>query len=326
MSTEGKPMPTILITGGHSGIGFECVKHLAAQGIDIVLAGRNLARVEEAATAIRSSSGVNVTTVEMDTSSLRSTRQAAAQCLRLIQSGEIDRFQAIICNAGATFSGEPSYTEDGYEVTFATNYLGHFLLVQLLLDSIEEDGRVVFTASGTHDPDTADGKLIGAAVKPDAFALANTGKDGTKALAASKRYTTSKLCTVLLAYELDRRLKAAGLDISSIAYDPGAIAETSLIREQPAPVRAMARSRPIKWLMRRMGVTIGDLVLSGRSLADLAISKNVVSGRYYQWKDGTHNERRSAKMTYDQELAETLLRDTKKLVDLSPGEEPIRLK
>ncbi|PCC67119.1 NAD(P)-dependent dehydrogenase, short-chain alcohol dehydrogenase family [Nannocystis exedens] len=319
-------MPTILITGGHSGIGLECVKELAARGVDIVLAGRDLARLDETAAALRLRCGVKVTTLGMDVSCLGSIREAAAQCRRMIESGEIGRLQAILCNAGATFRGEPSYTKDGYELTFATNYLGHFLLVQLLIDSLEEDGRVVFTASGTHDPDTTDGKFIGRAVKPDAFALAKTGLDGNKRLPGGKRYTTSKLCVVLHAYELDRRLKAAGLRISSIAYDPGAIAATGLLRDVPGPARAMIGSRPVRWLMKRVGLTLGDLVQSGRALAHLAVSSDVLSGRYYQWKDGALHERRSADLTYDQMLAEALWRDSRTLVQLSPEEEPERLK
>ena len=319
-------MSTILITGGHSGIGLECVKHLALQGFDLVLAGRNPARVEQAASSIRTSAGVKVGTVEMDVSSLVSVRKGAAQCRQMIESGTISQLQAILCNAGATFRGDPTYTGDGYELTFATNYLGHFLLVQLLLDSLEGDGRVVFTASGTHDPDTADGKFIGRAVRPDAFALAKRGLDGSKPLPGGTRYTTSKLCTVLHAYELDRCLKAAGLGISSIAYDPGAIAETGLLRDLPGPARMMIGSPPVRWLMRRMGLTLGDLIQSGHALADLATAKNVSSGRYYQWKDGVLGERSSATMSYDKQLAQAIWRDSKTLAGVSPDEEPERLK
>ncbi|CAM5332315.1 SDR family NAD(P)-dependent oxidoreductase [Sphingobium scionense] len=319
-------MSTILITGGHSGIGFECVKRLATQGIDLVLAGRNPAKLEAAASSIRSGAGVKVAAVELDVSSLGSVRTAAAQCRQMMERGAISRLQAILCNAGATFRGDPTYTGDAYELTFATNYLGHFLLIQLLLDSLKEDGRVVFTASGTHDPDTADGKFIGRAVRPDAFALAKTGLDGNKPLSGGTRYTTSKLCTVLHAYELHRRLRAAGLGISSIAYDPGAIAETGLLRDLPGPARAMIGSPPVRWLMRRMGLALGDLVQSGHALAGLATAKNVGSGRYYQWKDGVLGERRSAAMSYDEELAQALWRDSKKLVGVGSDEEPERLK
>ena len=319
-------MPTVFITGGHGGIGLECARQLAAEGHDLVLAGRSPVRLEQAAVTLRSDSGVKVTTVALDVSSLGSVREAAAACRRMIDDGETDRLQAILCNAGATFRGPPAYSADGYELTFATNYLGHFLLVQLLLDSLEEDGRVVFTASGTHDPDTADGRFIGRAARPDALALARTGLDGGEPLPGGRRYTTSKLCVVLHAYELDRRMKAAGLGLSSIAYDPGAIAETGLLRDLPGAARAMIGSPPVRWLMKRMGLTLGDLVRSGRALADLATDPTITSGRYYQWKDGVLSQRRSAKMSYDEDLARTLWRDSRTLAHLGPAEAPDRLK
>lgn len=220
MSTTGT---SILITGGHGGIGSECVKELTAKGFDIVLAGRDPSRLEEAASALRSRSSVQATVLTMDVSSLRSVREAAAQCRQMIDSRPISRLQAILCNAGATLRGAPTYTDDGYERTFAANYFGHFLLVQLLLDGLEDDGRVVFTASGTHDPGTTDGRFIGSAVMPDAIALAKDGLEGNEPLPGGKRYTTSKLRVVLHAYGLGRRLSAAGIGISSIAYDSGAI-------------------------------------------------------------------------------------------------------
>lgn len=68
-----------------------------------------------------------------------------------------------------------------------------------MIDRMAESGRVVFTASGTHDPDTVDGRLVGKAIEPDAVMLANDGKDGRKPTSAGKRYSTSKLCNILTA-------------------------------------------------------------------------------------------------------------------------------
>jgi NAD(P)-dependent dehydrogenase (short-subunit alcohol dehydrogenase family) len=66
-------------------------------------------------------------------------------------------------------------------------------------------------------------KMVGTAAEPDAIALANDGKDGKKPLSAGKRYSTSKLCTILYTYELHRRFRRAGSSIASIAFDPGAV-------------------------------------------------------------------------------------------------------
>jgi len=159
-------VPTVLITGGHSGLGLESVKQVATMGLNLVLAGRNLERIEPVAGQLKSTYGIEVSALQLDTSSLASVRSAAAVFSGMIARGEIDALQAIVCNAGANFLGKVSYSVDGYENTFATNYLGHFLLVQLLLDHVAENGRIVFVASGTHDPDTSDGKFAGKAARP----------------------------------------------------------------------------------------------------------------------------------------------------------------
>ena len=119
------------------------------------------------------------------------------------------KLHGIVCNAGAQANGPATYSVDGYETTFAGNCLGHFLLVNLLLDSVAAGGRIVWTASGTHDPALMDGKSVGKAVDPDAKTLAQQGRDG-EPISGGRRYATSKLCIILYAYELDRRLRRAG--------------------------------------------------------------------------------------------------------------------
>ena len=176
------------------------------------------------------------------------------------------------------FQGSVSYSADGYEETFATNCLGHFLLVELLIDRVADQGRIVFTASGTHDPDTMDGKMVGTAVEPDAQALAREGKNGAKAISGGKRYSTSKLCTVLYAYELDRRLRAGHSSIASIAFDPGLIPETGLVRTSPKPVQWLVRRSAMKWLFKRLGVTMGSLGFSGASLARIVADPSFADG------------------------------------------------
>jgi len=310
-------MPTIFITGGHSGIGIECCKLLAlTYHYNLILAGRSPERMEAFAQELRNSYGVKVNLLTMDTSSLASVRAGVAQCRNMLDNGEIDSLQAIICNAGVRLNGAVSYTVDGYEETFATNYLGHVLLVELLIDRVANNGRIVFTASGTHDPDEADGKIMGIAAEYDAIELANSGKDGKKPLSPGKSYSTSKLCMILNAYELGRRLKKSGSSISSIAYDPGATSGTGFLRNMPKPLQWLASSALMHWVMKRNGVTMGDIVFSGRSLAKVAADPAYTnaSGKYFQSNSGKLNERRSSKLSYDEKRALKLWNDTKKLI------------
>lgn len=322
-------MPTALITGGHAGIGFECAKQLAsASRLNLILAGRSMERVEPAAQHLRTAYGVEVSTLELDTSSLASVREAAAKCHAMLDSGEVDSLQAILCNAGAQFRGPISYSADGYEETFATNCLGHFLLMELLLDRVNEHGRIVFTASGTHDPDTMDGKMVGVVVEPDAIALANDGKKSAKPLSGGVRYSTSKLCTMLYVYELDRRLKRSGSSVASIAFDPGSVPETGLLRTMPKPVQWLSKTSIMKWAFRRFGVTMGTVSFSGAALAKVASDPAYAngSGKYFQSNDGQLIEARSSKMSYDEQRAIKLWNDSKLLVHLQPNEEAAQLR
>jgi NAD(P)-dependent dehydrogenase (short-subunit alcohol dehydrogenase family) len=321
-------MPTALITGGHGGIGYECAKQLAeGPRFNLILAGRDLTRVEPAAQRLRTEYGAQVTALQMDTSSLASVREAAARCRAMMQRGEVDALQAILCNAGARIEAV-NYTPDGYEETFATNHRGHFLLIELLIDCMAENGRVVFTASGTHDPETMDGKLSGAVVEPNAIALANDGKDGRKPTSAGKRYSTSKLCNILHAYELDRRLRRSGSSIASIAFDPGSTAGTGFVRGMPKLVQWLSATAFSRWLQRRLGVTMGDVEFSGRSLGKIAADPGFAnaSGQYFQSNDGRLLRVRSSRMSYDEQRATRLWNDSRELVQLLPSEEPALLR
>jgi len=317
-------MSTILITGGHSGIGFACAEELASgRQVDILLAGRSPEKMEAAAEMLRTRYGIAAKTVDLDTSSMASVRTAAQTCRAMLEAGEIGTLRAILCNAGGRSFGAPAYSADGYEQMFATNYLGHFLLVELLIGCLPDDGRVVFTASGTHDPDTADGKMVGPSVEPDATMLANAGKDGGREISSGARYATSKLCTVMHAYELHRRLRRAGSNMASIAYDPGLVSGSAFLRGLPAPARWMAGTALAKRIMQRRGITMGSLEFSGASLARIATDPAFAesSGKYLQANSGVLSEATSARISYDEALAARLWDDSRRLAGLKREEE-----
>ena len=311
-------MPTVLITGGHKGIGLEAATKILERGrSDIIMAGRNQAEVDAVAYELASKYKAKIKTVVLDVSSLASVRTAATAVQVMVGEATVTPLQVLMLNAGAQFMGPPQYSVDGYEKTFATNCLGHFLLLNLLLDDVQDGGRIVFTASGTHDGATMDGKMVGKASEPDAVRLATDGKHG-KPLPWGVRYSTSKLCTMLYAYELDRRLRAKGSSIQSIAFDPGLIVETGLSRSAPTIAQKLMRTRLAKTLFKALGVTMGSIPFSGDALARVAVDPAFAgaSGKYMQSSSGRLIEARSSDMSYDVGRAQDLWVDSAKLVGL----------
>ena len=313
-------MPTVLMTGGHAGLGLVGARTLAQRyGCDLILAGRNPERVEKGAQQLRNETGVKVQTLMLDLNSLASVRNAARTCSEMLgaptsKTGTLD---GIICNAGIQTNGPASYSADGYETTFASNCLGHFLLVNLLLDSVAPAGRIVWTASGTHDPALMDGKSVGKAAEPDATALATQGRDG-KPISGGRRYATSKLCVIMYAYELDRRLRKAGMTVSSIAYDPGFLPDMGMGLGAPA----IFRTSLVKFALRKLGMTMGQMPLSGEALALINQDAAYVgsSGKYYHSKNGVLSETRSSLASYDTSASAMLWSDSESLVGLTPSE------
>lgn len=129
---------------------------------------------------------------------------------------------------------------------------------------------------------------------------------------------------MLYTYELDRRLKKLDSSIASIAYDPGATSGTSFLRNMPKPVRWLTSTSFIHWVMKRSGIIMGDIVFSGKSLAKVAVDPDFVngSGKYYQSNDFKLIERRSSKLSYDEQRAKKLWEDTQMLIHIDKTEIP----
>ena len=135
---------------------------------------------------------------------------------------------------------------------------------------------------------------------------------------------------ILCAYELDRRLRRAGKSIASIAFDPGSIPDTGLLRDLPGPLQTLSKSSFARWLARRMGITQGRLDFSGASLAKVAADPDFaqMSGRYLQSHDGSLRVARSSKASYDADRAKQLWEDSERLANtdrsraVSPSRHP----
>lgn len=308
---------TVIVTGGNAGLGYQCAKAiaLANAGWHVIIASRDAARSAQAVDALRRESGSQtIGAMPLDLASLASIRAFGADYAH----HNLPPLRALVCNAGVQSAGPMTYTTDGFETTFGVNHLGHFLLTNLLLQHLAPPARIVFVSSGTHDPATLDGRFTPPAYT-SAQQLAWPERNGGRTLSGMQRYTTSKLCNILCAYELDRRLRAAGYGttqplMSVNAYDPGPVPGTGLIRDWN-PLLAYLVKSP---LMRLLGAQISDVVTSGRAMARLVLDPELaaVSGAYFQ----INQQRRSSAESYDRAKACELWESSAELVQLLPQE------
>lgn len=214
---------TFVITGANSGIGFEAAKILARQGGRVIMACRNMtagAKAQADVQAAATGSG-SAELVELDLASLASVRQAAGQIAE-----RADRIDALVNNAGVLHPPERQETEDGFELQFGVNHLGHFLLTGLLAEQVSSaNGRIVCVASSMHK----------AGLKRIRFEDPHWTSD----YGAFNAYAQSKLANALFAYELNARSVAAGREPKAYICHPG-YAATGLLKEGPsAPARAL---------------------------------------------------------------------------------------
>jgi NAD(P)-dependent dehydrogenase (short-subunit alcohol dehydrogenase family) len=193
---------TALVTGSNTGIGFATVTALARKGARVILACRNVDKGAAALTRLRAEvPDAHASLVELDRASLASVR-AAADAVRA-QTKQLD---VLINNAGLMMP-PLSRTVDGFELQFGTNVLGHFALTGHLLPLLDRTpgARVVWLSSITHWGASIDFKNLNA----------------EKGYKDSREYGQSKLANLMLAYEMDRRLKRAGSTTISVAAHPG---------------------------------------------------------------------------------------------------------
>ena len=182
------PGAHVLVTGGTSGIGRAAATELAARGATVMITARDQQKGRQTAAAIRAAAGVDVEVGLLDLSSLESVRRFAAEFL-----ATHDRLDVLVNNAG-TMTGRRMETVDGLEWTFGVNHVGAFLLTALLTDRLVSSApaRVISASSEVHR-----------SVKRG---LDFTDLQMTRGWSAQKAYAASKLATVLMTVELDRRL------------------------------------------------------------------------------------------------------------------------
>jgi retinol dehydrogenase 12 len=262
---------TFIITGANTGIGKITARELAARGAHVVVACRSRAKTEPVIAEIEKLTGNKPEFVELDLADLASVRKAAAEILE-----KHPKIHALINNAG--LAGPGGTTKDGFELTFGTNHLGHYLFTRLLLDRIKQTGAARIVNVSSHSHYKAKGIDWDAVRKP------------TRGMTGISEYEVSKLANVLFTKELARRLE--GTKVTTYAVHPGVVA-TDAWRKIPAPVR---------WVMKKFMISPEQGARSSLRAATAPELANE-TGRYYK-EDG--NEKKPNSLADDVELAHQL--------------------
>jgi len=251
---------TYIVTGANSGTGLATVEQLVRQGAHVVAACRRVAAGQEATKPLASARG-SVTVMALDLGSLASVRRFA-EGFRAAHP----RLDGLVNNAGV-MNTPKGRTEDGFETQFGTNHLGHFLLTELLLGTLEASApsRIVGVSSVAH---VGIRKEVGE-IHLDDLNFERRPYNGIRA------YTQSKLAIVIYMRHLAARLKGTG--VSAFSVHPGWI-RSNLVKHTAPPWVQNVVLRPFGGLLGIMSAEDGAQTQLHCLLDDEAPSH---SGEYY---------------------------------------------
>lgn len=287
-------MRTVIITGANSGLGFETAKKVARnKEYAVILACRNMEKANAAVKEIMVATGnENVTGMLLNTASLNSVRQFAEN----YNEDVYGKVYALLLNAGISGMHE-GITEDGMDIVFQTNHLGHFLLANLMLPYMEDNGKIFSTTSDMHD------SPMGKMEWTDTEALAHPNADPTM---ARMRYSYSKLCNIYFVHELAKKLENKNSGIRVNAFNPGFM-QTNFAKVSKMQALMVKNTMPKRF---------GDLKKSSDALAELVVNDAlaVSSANYY---DRSINTCESSELSYNESNASELWKTSEKLCGLT---------
>ncbi len=280
---------TVVITGANSGLGLAAATAFASRGAHVVMACRSTDRAADARADIRSSvADPSVSIGKLDLADLDSIRAFATWF-----QGDHDELH-VLCNNAGVMAIPRRETADGFEMQFGVNHLGHFALTGHLLETLRStpgDTRVVTHSSELHESGDIEFDDL----------------HGERTYDKWDAYAQSKLANLLFAYELDRRFRTAGADVTSVGCHRG-YAATNLQRRGPE----MAGSR-----LRLWGVALANRLLAqsperGALPMLYAATAPPIDGGEYVGPGGFRNMRgspsiqQSSDRSYDKGLAARL--------------------
>uniref|UniRef100_A0A6I8RK05 Polyprenol dehydrogenase n=1 Tax=Xenopus tropicalis TaxID=8364 RepID=A0A6I8RK05_XENTR len=281
-----------IVTGGAKGIGYSTAKHLSSLGMHVIIAGNNEAEGSEAVTRIQQDThNEKVEFLYCDLASMKSIRQfvqifkAKNLCLHVL-----------VNNAGVMLVPERK-TADGFEEHFGLNYLGHFLLTNLLLKTTKESGtenlnaRIITVSSATH--------YVGELNFDDLNSSCCYSPHGA--------YAQSKLALVMFTYYLQRQLSEDGCYVTANVVDPGVV-NTDLYRNVCWP------GRLVKWMAARLFFKTAEEGAATSIYASVAPELEGIGGCYLYNGQKT----KSADISYNEDLQRKLWNESCKMVGI-PG-------
>jgi light-dependent protochlorophyllide reductase len=297
-----------IVTGASAGLGVESAKALAARGCKVIMAVRDTAKGQKVLESIKAGlPSASLQVMHLDLDDLASVK-AFAEAFK--SSGQ--QLNILMCNAGVM---APPFTlsKDGYELQWATNHLGHFLLANLLLGVMETtaratgtEGRIVVVSSFGHSMLPLEVPKLAAALRPEAL----QSPDNYDPIAA---YGRSKLCNVLFTRQLNAVMQAKGLPIVAAVCHPGYILATDLSKH-------MREGLMPRWLLNLLVATVGAAVfkIMGKTVAQGAATQvylatappgAVLGGEYYS----DANLAVSSVASHSKQLAQQLWDDSEQL-------------
>ncbi|PGH13354.1 hypothetical protein AJ80_06348 [Polytolypa hystricis UAMH7299] len=279
----------ILITGGNAGLGKETVLQLAKHNpARIYMCARTESKAREAISSIQSSlkSTVDIRYLPLDLTSFKSIQTAAKQ----FQS-ECDRLDTLILNAGV-MALPPGKTEDGYEIQFGTNHIGHFLLTKLLLPTLRKTATA--EASAPRDVRVISVSSVAWQLTPSMSVMTST-----PALCAANKWTqygASKAANVIFAAELARRYP----EILSVSLHPGLI-DTGLYRasKDTNPLVKFGTTAFGWFLQSEQGGSLNHLWTAGVERNELTNGEFYLSVGIKGWKNPLVHDEKAGKELWE---------------------------
>jgi len=278
----------VVITGASSGLGLNCAATLAKTGnYYVIMACRDTDKGKRVAQEMEMPEG-SYTVMKLELASLQSVRDFVANLKAFKSARPLDH---LICNAAVykPKDPEPAWTDDGFEMSMGVNHLGHFLLVNLLLDDMKKakGARVCIVGSITGNTNTVGGGLVYPQADLGDLSGLDQGMQKPIAMAdgkpffGAKAYKDAKVCNMMTVSELNRRYHDSTGIVFSSMY-PGCIAETALFREKRPWFR-----KAFPWFMKYVtGGYVGEQEAGERLAQVIDDPQCSKSGVYWSWNGG----------------------------------------